>query len=143
MAHFAPSFAEAWSRHDDFVWQPSEHEDQPCVYAQQFATQAVSLYQPALQDPSHISLNQALLQVCKKYWEWFYVVPKRHRIHVEGRQHHCIHAEFRQIYERLKVVELSLAPPMLFLPPPPAPPTPPVVKTFAGITLGEVLGEEE
>ena len=143
MTRFAASVEQAWQRHDDFTIPAADGADQPCSYAQAFAQQVAELCQVAFRDPSHVSINQALLQVCKKYWEWYYVVPKRHRHHVAGRQHRCIHAEFRYASEQLKRLELSLAPPMLFLPLPPPPPPPRVEETFAGITLGEVLGEEE
>jgi len=141
MEHFSDSVAEAWHRHDGFTIQPAETEVKSCPYAEQFAQQAEAQYQSAWQSPSHVSINQALLQVCKKYWEWFYTVPKSHRNRVEGRGHRCIHAVFRETYERLKALELKLAPPMLFLPPPPPPP-PPVVESLAGITLGEVMEED-
>ena len=143
MQPFTASSADAWKRHDGFTFHPSEEGVVTCTFAEQFARQTEEQYQLAARDTNHVSINQALLQVCKKYWEWFYAVPKSHRLRVDSRGHRCIHAVFRETYDRLKALELTLAPPMLFLPPPPPPPTSPAIETFAGITLGEVIGEEE
>lgn len=143
MGEFAGSTAQAWERHSDFSFQEKDDEVTSCSYAEQFTHYADEQYQAATRSPSHILLNQALLQVCKKYWEWFYVVPKSHRNRVDGRGHRCIHAVFRETYERLKTLELTLDPPILYLPPPPPPPAPPVLESFKGVTLGEVIGEEE
>lgn len=142
MGEFAGSTAEAWFRHKDFSFQENEDEVTSCIYAEQFTHYAEEQYQAAVKSPSHISLNQALLQVCKKYWEWFYVIPKNHRNRVDGRGHRCIHAVFRETYERLKALELTLDPPILYLPPPPPPPPPAMLESFKGVTLGEVMGEE-
>lgn len=142
MQPFAASSADAWKRHDGFTVHPSEEGVVTCTFAEQFARQAEEQYQLAARDTNHVSINQALLQVCKKYWEWFYAVPKNHRLRVDSRGHRCIHAVFRETYDRLKALELTLAPPMLFLPPPPPLPPPPALETLPGITLGEVIGEE-
>ena len=143
MGGFAGSMAQAWMQHNAFSFSEKAEEVTTCSYAEQFARYAEEQYQAVTKSPSHIALNQALLQICKKYWEWFYVVPKSHRIRVDGRGHRCIHAVFREAYERLKTLELTLDPPILYLPPPPPPSAPPVLESFKGVTLGEVIGEEE
>lgn len=146
MSYFSAKLSEAWVLHNDFttpvVEETERLTEKPCVYAQRFSEQAGEMCNRAVANPSHVLINQTLLQVSKKYWEWYGVVPKTHRTCVEARGHRCIHAVFKQCYELLKALELSLEPPMLYLPTPPVPPPPPVVQTIAGITIGEVLGED-
>mgnify|MGYP001145119920 CR=1 FL=1 len=142
MSGFAGSTAQAWERHNTFAFSEKAEELVSCRYAEQFSRYVEEQYQAAAQNPSHIALNQALLQVCKKYWEWFYVIPKSHRHVVDGRKHRCVHLVFREAYEKLKALEMMLQPPILYLPPPPPPPASPVLDRFSGVTLGEVIGEE-
>lgn len=133
------AFAASWQRFSDFHFEekrkePTSEEPVPyCEYAQAYIPIAEELCRVALQNASHITLNQALLLLTKKYWEFFYVVPKRHRYQVGERGHRCIHAVFQQYYEVLKCKELQLQPPMLFLPDPqpaPALPPPPLLPTI-------------
>jgi hypothetical protein len=119
-----PAFEMIWKRFGDFTFEQKRREfaqeDMPCFceYAQAFAVYAQEVCQVALQNATHVTLNQALLQLTKKYWEYYYVVPKRH-----GKPSHpCIHAVFQQYSEVLRAKELQLQPPMLFIPPPAAPP---------------------
>lgn len=143
MASFTPLVSEAWLRHNSFTLPVADEDANLCIYAQRFAAQAEEICQRAVRERSHIAINQALLQVTRRYWEWFAVVPKSHRTCVEARAHRCIHATFQQTYQLLKALELSIEPPLLFLPAPPPPPAPPVVQAIAGVTLGEVIGEED
>ena len=117
------AFEAIWKRFDDFSFEekkPQQHKAlQACEYAQAFTGYAQEVCQAALANATHVTLNQALLQLTKKYWEFYYVVPKRHRHQVGERGHRCIHAVFQQYYEVLKRKELQLQPPMLFVPAPP------------------------
>lgn len=130
------AFETIWKRFGDFSFEekkPSQEATiQICEYAQAFTGYAEEVCQAVLQNATHITLNQALLQLTKKYWEYYYVVPKRHRYQVGERGHRCIHAVFQQYYEVLKRKELQLQPPMLFVPPspPPLPPPPLLPDTF-------------
>ena len=118
-----PFFETIWSRHRDFSFEEKKTAPEQtidiCEYAQAFTAYAQELCQAALQNPTHVTINQAHLQLYKKYWEWYYVVPKRHRYHVGERGHYCIHAVFQHFHEVLMRKELQLQPPMLFVPAPP------------------------
>ena len=110
-----------------------EFPDEPevCRYAQAFsgwAAQALDLGE----EPNVVAVNQAKVLLVDKYFDYFSVVPKRHRYHSSPRGHICIFQVFLQYYQQLRALELSLTPPMLFLPPPPPPPP-----QIAGIFIGE------
>jgi hypothetical protein len=125
------AFEAIWKKFSDFSFEEKKSSQKEairtCEYAHAFTAYAQEVCQAALQNATHVTLNQALLQLTKKYWEFYYVVPKRqHRYQVGERGHRCIHAVFQHFYEVLKRKELQLQPPMLFVPvPPPAQITPP------------------
>ena len=124
----SPRFETVWNRVDDFEVPREVFEW--CPYARKFAEWAASLIETS-KEPEVVSVNQAKILLIDKYFEWRSFVPKNHRNHVGSGGHRCIYHVFEQAYERLKVLELSLTPPMLFLPPPPPPPP-----QIAGIFLG-------
>ena len=127
-------FNAVWSRFADFEFQPAVTPGVLCSYAQKFAEWANELLRDTA-SANVVSVNQAKVLLLDKYFEWHTFVPKNHRRRLDTQGHTCIYQVFKQTYERLKVVELSLTPPLLFLPsPPPAPPPPPQI---AGIFLGE------
>jgi hypothetical protein len=111
-----------------------------CPYALAFAEFADRLCEPEIEGPSIVGVNQAILQLTKKYFEWFNKVPKRHQYHLSENGHTCIFQVFVEAYEKLSMIELTISPPKLYIPPkppPPAPPPPP--PKIAGIFLGEDL----
>lgn len=145
------NFDELWHGHEFDLPKGTEggdagEEAEPtyCVYARKFNLWAEELCAGAVKDPNTRSLvviNQAKVLLLDKYMEWRSFVPKKHRAYT-GSYHVCIFHIFVTAYDRLKVVELSLTPPMLFLPapppplaPPPAPPPPPQI---AGVFIGEI-----
>jgi hypothetical protein len=138
-------FDRLWRESTAGTFSPTEEKEELCSYAQHFAVFAEGLVLEEARGPTQIGVNQKMLLVTKKYFEWRAVVPIGHRDRISKRSHTCIFHVFERTFMQLKALELSLTPPMLFLPPPPAPPPPPVepqqpqVKV---ITLGEVLGEE-
>ena len=83
------------------------------------------------EEPEAYAVNQAILLLTKKYFEWRTAVPRRHRDCLGSSSHVCIYEVFVTTYERLQVAELSLTPPLLFEPPPPPPPP-----QIAGLALG-------
>src|SRR6266542_3735140 len=98
-----------------------------CPFAESFSKWAEELVGRTLHMPSVVAINQAKILLLDKYFEWRSYVPRKHRV-IVGQQsgHICIFQIFEQNYERLKLVELSLTPPMLFIPaPPPEPPAEP------------------
>lgn len=135
-------FDKVWREVTEEDFTLAEEEEQGCIHARHFGSWADSLCQDEMAAPSHIGINQKMLLLTKKYFEWRAVVPKAHRDRVGERSHICIFHVFERAYHQLMVLELSLTPPMLFLPParnePPARQQPEVL----GITLGEVLGQE-
>jgi hypothetical protein len=133
-------FDRLWRQSMDSNQLRPEKKEQQCIYAQRFAPWADGLVQDEMQEPTPIGINQKMLLLTKKYFDWRAAVPKSHRERIGERSHVCIFHIFERTYHRLRVLELSLTPPMLFLPPP-APLPAPVVHSIAGITLGEVMGE--
>lgn len=136
------AFDELWERLRAAEFTPAEEQEETCIYAQHFERWAAPFYQEEARRPSLLGINQKMLLLTKKYFEFRAAVPRSHRDRIGERSHVCIFHIFERYYQRFKVLELGLAPPMLFLPPPPpAPPPPP--PTLMGITLGEIVGEEE
>jgi len=126
-------FDTLWNRFDDF--ELPEQQNTLCAYAHQFSQWVSALLTDATTKPNLVTINQAKLQLLDKYFEWRAYVPKPHRERTGGRSGHtCIFHVFVDAYQTLKVTELSLTPPLLFLPEPAPPPLPPQI---AGIFIGE------
>lgn len=81
-----------------------------------------------------VSVNQKKLQLLDKYFEYRNFVSKSHRDY-RGNHHICLWHVFEEYYNKLKVIELSITPPMLYIPLPPPPPLPP--PQIGGIIFGE------
>lgn len=138
----ATRFEELWCS-PDFQLETPEKQEESCIYARRFAEVIEPLCRDAIANPDHISINQAMLLLLKKYFEWRSSVPRNHRNRMSEQGHVCLFHIFERAYQHLKILELSLAPPMLYLPqPPPAPLPPPPPPQIAGITLGELVDEE-
>jgi hypothetical protein len=119
-----------------------------CAYATQFkrwsdalCTTAAATAQAAGAEGA-VAVNQAYVQLLTKYFDWRAAVPKSHRNRIGDLGHTCIFHVFAQAYQQLRTVELSLSPPLLFLPVAPAEPPQPVYK-LTGIPLGDIEEEEE
>jgi hypothetical protein len=117
---------------------------QRCIYAQHFGSWTEVLYQEEAQAPTLMGIHQKMLMLTLKYFEWRAVVPKAHRDHISERRHICIFSIFERMFHQLKVLELSLNPPLL-LPPPPPPSPIHVEKNYllTSFPLGEVEEEED
>ncbi len=146
------SFDDLWHRHEFELTDtqatvgPGLEEGKRllCGYAVKFSEWAEELCISAIERSSIVSINQAKVMLLDRYMEWRNFVPRRHRslTSIGANSHTCIFHVFETAYDRLKVVELSLTPPMLFLPPPAPPPravTSPL--QLAGVFIGEI--EEE
>ncbi len=122
----------------DYLWRQISDieipEEQPnhCLFAQGFS-QWVDQLLLDIKQPTIMRVNQAKVQLIDKFFDWYRYVPRNHRLRQGTRGHTCIFQVFEIGYQRLKVVELALTPPLLFLPPVPPPPR------IAGIFLGEDL----
>jgi hypothetical protein len=62
-------------------------------------------------------------------------VPLAHRLRIGPQGHQCIYQVFKNAYERLRIVELSLIPPPIYIPVQPLPEPKP--HNIAGLFLGE------
>ena len=98
---------------------PDEEQPKFCVYAQKFNTWAEELVVAATRAATVVGINQTKVRLLDRYWEWYAVVPKKHRTYLGGTRnsHVCVFQVFQIAYERLRVVELSLTPPLLFVSP--------------------------
>jgi hypothetical protein len=114
-------------------WGDFQPPAKTCTYAEQFASWAEDLCREVELKRDAVTTNQAILRLCHRYWEWFNYVGRAHRYRIGDTGHSCIFHVFQQSFNRLKVVELSLTPPLLFIPKDP-PVLPPI--QIAGIDLG-------
>lgn len=137
-------FGGLWHRNDndfDLPAQPGQEQPNLCDYALKFSQWAEELCAGATQHPTIVGINQAKIQLIDKYFEWRTFAPKRHRSYMftGANSHVCLWHVFEAAYDRLKLLELSLTPPMLFVPAPPPPlPPPPPPPQIAGIFIGEL-----
>jgi hypothetical protein len=122
------SFETLWNSMPDFELP----EPQPyCVYAQRFLAWATQLTTNVAQAPHIVFVNQAKILLVDKYFEWRHSVPRTHRNRLGSNGHVCIFQTFVDAYDQLRVVELSLTPPPLYLPAAPEP------AQIAGIFIGD------
>jgi hypothetical protein len=144
------SFGGLWHRNDGEFDPPSQQGrdgSSMCLYAQKFSEWAEELALSVVQEPTIIKVNQAKVQLLDKFFEWRTFAPKRHRHYTTSNAsgpsgHTCLFHVLEAVYDRLKVIELSLTPPMLFLPTPPEPPPPPPPPPqIAGVFIGELEDE--
>ena len=129
-----PQFVVIWRRFEDFEF--AGVTENFCRYARAFASWANATLH--IDDAGLVELNQSKVLLVDKYFEFFSIVPKDHRYYFHPKGHICIFQVFLDTYRRIKARELSLTPPMLFIPPPPKPPLPPPpAPQIAGIFFGE------
>lgn len=134
---FGTGFESLWNRFGDFTIPATQPNT--CIFAKEFSGWVSELLAKAKNDPSIVFVNQAKVLLLDKYFEWRNSVPKSHRVRTGGVGHACVFQVFEQAYASLRVIELALTPPMLFIPPPPLPlPSPPPPPQIAGIFLGQV-----
>ncbi len=121
------------------IARKSQIEPERCNFAQRFHEWAGALCNGAYERRNSVSVTQAVVLLTHKYFEWRAYVPNSHRNRLGSRGHVCIFQVFAEAYERLKVLELSLSPPAIFLPPIPAslPPPASTTRNIAGIFIGE------
>ena len=109
-----------------FVDMDGDEEEGPegdrslCPYAEKFMQWANELYKA--HSGTTVKIAQAKVLLLDKYYDWRNFVPKSHRLHTGERGHFCIFHVMDHAYCQLRLAELALNPPMLFLPAPSAPP---------------------
>lgn len=118
-----------------------EEKKKVCSYAKEFSKWVDQLLSEEIQY-SNVSINQAKIQLVDKFFEWYRYVPRSHKLRMGSRGHTCIFQVFENGYQRLKVIELTITPPLLFLPTNQTVLLPPPPR-IAGIFLGEDLDEGE
>lgn len=136
---FDDRFQQVWRQITDI--EVPESNDDKCFYAQGFAAWVEQLV-TGIHGPNVVLVNQAKILLMDKFFEWHRFVPKSHRLRHGLRGHTCIFQVFETGYERLKIIELALTPPLLFLPnnEPPVILPPPII---GGIFLGEDLNRRD
>ena len=130
---FDERFLSNWNRIQDLEI-PEESEDTICIYALKYQDWTKELLK-VLDEPEIVSINQSKILLTDKYFEWKRIVPQSHRQRLGIHGHTCIYQIFEYAFEKLQIVELSLTPPMIFIPvihpPQPKPPN------IAGLFIGE------
>lgn len=132
-------FDNRWERYTsaEFLKQDRSPDEGYCEYGRKFSAWVTTLPSLTARSPDIVQIHQDQLQLLWKFFEWYFFVPKRHRETLSSRGGHaCIFQVFVAAYQSLKLKELSLTPPLLFLPKEPPPPPPP--PQIAGIFLGDV-----
>lgn len=111
-----------WNPHSDFEFRPPDKEPKMCVHAQDFAAWITENIHPLLKYPNPISINQSKLRILDRYFDYRAAVPKAHRDCISDRSHVCIFHTFERAFQELRLCELKLLPPLLFIPPAPSAP---------------------
>ena len=135
--NFEESFYYHWNRIERFeIPEPLDHTI--CVYALSFQKWVEELGK-MMENPTEIVVNQVKILLTDKYFDWERLVPQSHRQHQGAHGHTCIYQVFKKGYENLRIVELSLTPPLISYPPPVIPPPKPII---GGLFIGEGSNNE-
>lgn len=126
-------FGRIWNQVPDL--EVSERPVYGCSYSRDFGAWVDELVK-GIREPNVVLVNQAKILLLDKYFEWRRHVPSVHRLRFGLRGHACIFQVFESGYGRLKNLELSLTPPLLFFPEK----VPPII---GGIFLGEDLDKPD
>lgn len=118
------------------VQEVEEEERDICPYALQFETWAIELVRE--HGTTLVSINQGKVLLVDRYFEWRATVPTAHRNRVNDQGHICIFHVFDEAYRTFRTRELSIRPPIIFIPEPKPPLPPPSPPQIAGIFIGEV-----
>lgn len=102
------------SRRFSFQWEEDEAIT-CCPYAREFEVWTEELAARLLENGTLVSINQAKVLLLDQYQRWRDSVPKVHQSYT-GERHICLFHVFDAFYKRLRLAELSLQPPLLFLP---------------------------
>lgn len=113
-----------------------------CSYATQFnswAQQLISSVEQGADQERLLALYKAKLLLLDKYFDWRNFVPKSHRYRLSTQGHRCLYSVFEDTYNQLRLIELSLTPPLLVASTGHSPARLPApVYQIAGIALGEL-----
>lgn len=126
----------------DFYLEDAEEEEPDpyanhCRFARIYGRWTAELLATYVyKEPSPVRLAQAKVLLVDSLVDWRATVPKSHRNRIGESGHFCIFHVFERAMHQIRLVQLTLTPPQLFIPAP-APPPPPSVPQIAGIFLGE------
>lgn len=115
-----PSFSQLYQEDTEPFFTPREDRQLTvrCPLAEQFYQWAQEVVREPVTNPTHITINQAMLTITRKYREWRNTVPKTHKNRIGETGHLCIFHVWDECMRALEAAELTLAPPQLYLPQP-------------------------
>ena len=131
MTNFDDRFFSIWNGIPGLEIPESNDDETICVYALGFLNWTENLMK-SFEKPDIIRINQAKILLMDKFFDWQRFVPQSHRQRLGVHGHTCIFQILEKAYERLRIMELSLTPPIYFLPENPIKPP-----NFLGLVLGE------
>jgi hypothetical protein len=136
MMSYEESFFSLWNRIEGLeIPEPVDHTI--CAFALSFQRWIDVLFK-MLENPTLVGINQEKILLTDKYFDWERLVPQSHRQRLGTHGHTCVYQVYKSAYEQLRVVEISMTPPLLFLPQIPImQPNPPQPPNFLGLVLGE------
>ena len=106
-----------WESTENFRFSHNTDQVKLCVFARAFQEWIALLQRDILTNtPSVITVNQAKVLLVDRYFDWLQNVPKNHRNRLGETGHTCIYQIFTRAYQHIRTIELSLVPPLLFLP---------------------------
>ncbi len=110
----------------------AESQANYCAYAQVFQRWADGMLEEYVRaNPTPIRLAQAKVLLIDRFFEWRASVPKSHRNRIGENGHVCLFQVFDQVFQQIKLAQLTVTPPLLFLPP--SPPQPLLQSTILGL----------
>jgi len=122
---------------------PEPTDNTICVYAlcfQKWIDQLAS----EMENPNAVLINQTKILLTDRFFDWERAVPLSHRQRQGIHGHTCIYQVFKKAYEHLRIIELTLTPPPLYLPPQPPPPLRKLkLPNIAGLFIGENAESED
>lgn len=117
-----------------------EETEDICEFGKHFRAWTKQYCEPAIQSGDLIQINQCKIRLLDRFFEWRAAVPKAHRNRIGEQSHTCIFHIFEAAYNALRIAELSLSGPPIYIPPPPQQKPLP---QFGGYFLGEIIEDEE
>lgn len=108
-----------WNPFHDRHFDIAGETPKSCKYGKEMDKWALETFDSVLKYPDVISINQSKLRLLDRYFDYYASIPKAHKECTGERSHLCIYHVFRHYYNQLKLCELRINPPLLFIPPEP------------------------
>lgn len=117
--HSDPVIAAAAAEYEDLSFSTDEHETDPydnyCDYARSFAQWAADMVRSYVNEGDPLRLAQAKILLLDKYFEFRSYAPKSHKDRTSEKGHICLYHVFAEVYRKIRIKELTLAPPKIFV----------------------------